>query len=102
MYAIISAGGKHFRAEEGSVIRVEKLNVEEGTKVKFDVLFINKDGSIKMGDPVVKGAYAEAEVVKNGKGAKIDIFKYKSKKNERKRQGHRQPYSEVKIVKIKG
>ena len=102
MYAIICTGGKQYRVEDGSVLRVEKLNVEEGASIKFDVMMIADGDKVKVGSPVVKGAYAEATVVKNGKGAKIDIFKYKAKKNERKRQGHRQPYTEVKITKIKG
>ncbi|MBR1748149.1 MAG: 50S ribosomal protein L21 [Clostridia bacterium] len=102
MYAIICTGGKQYRVENGSVLKVEKLAVEEGATVKFDVLLIANEGEIKVGSPVVEGAYAEATVVKNGKGAKIDIFKYKAKKNERKRQGHRQPYTEVKIEKIVG
>lgn len=101
MYAIISTGGKQYRVENGTVLRVELLKSENG-KVRFDILMLNKDGAITVGDPVVAGAYAEAEVVKNGKGAKIDIFKYKAKKNERKRKGHRQPYSEVKITSIVG
>ena len=102
MYAIICTGGKQYRVENGSVLRVEKLNAEEGASLKFDVLMIAEDGNVKVGSPVIEGAYAEATVVKNGKGAKIDIFKYKAKKNERKRQGHRQPYTEVKIEKIVG
>ena len=102
MYAIISAGGKQYRVENGSVLKVELMKAEAGSTVKFDVLMLNKDGALTVGNPVVEGAYAEAEVVKNGKGKKIDIFKYKSKKNERKRQGHRQPYTEVKITSIVG
>lgn len=101
MYAIISAGGKQYRVENGSVLRVELLKANEGDKVKFDVLMLNKDGELVVGS-ALNGAYAEAEIVKNGRGAKIDIFKYKAKKNERKRQGHRQPYSEVKITSIVG
>lgn len=102
MYAIILTGGKQYRVESGDVLRVELLNAEEGSKVKFDVLMLNKDGVVTVGNPTVSGAYVEAEVVKNGRGAKIDIFKYKAKKNERKRQGHRQPYTEVKIASIVG
>ncbi len=102
MYAIILTGGKQYRVENGEVLRVELLNAEVGSKVKFDVLMLNKDGVVTVGNPTVDGASVEAEVVKNGKGAKIDIFKYKAKKNERKRQGHRQPYTEVKITSIVG
>lgn len=101
MYAIIVSGGKQYKVEENSVIKVELLKGKAGDTVKFDVLMLNKDGSVVAGKEA-EGAYAEAVVVKNGKGPKIDIFKYKSKKNERKRQGHRQPYSEVKITKIVG
>jgi len=100
MYAIIVSGGKQYKVEKDSVIRVEKLDAEAGAKVKFDVLMVSDDGNVTVGSPVVEGAYAEAEVLKQGKGAKIDIFKYKAKKNERKRQGHRQPYTEVKISEI--
>lgn len=102
MYAVIVTGGKQYRVENGEVLRVELLKAEVGSKVKFDVMMLNKDGAVTVGNPTVEGAYAEAEIVKNGKGAKLDIFKYKAKKNERKRQGHRQPYSEVKITSIVG
>lgn len=102
MYAIIVAGGKQYKVEQDSVIKVELLNKNEvNDTVKFDVVMLNNDGVIKAGKDV-SGAYAEAQIVKNGRGPKIDIFKYKSKKNVRKRQGHRQPYSEVKITKIVG
>lgn len=101
MYAIIVSGGKQYKVEENSVLKVELLNKEEGETVKLNVLMVNNDGAIAAGKDV-ENAYAEAVIVKNGKGPKIDIFKYKSKKNERKRQGHRQPYSEIKITKIVG
>lgn len=101
MYAIIVTGGKQYKVEENSVVKVELLNKNEGDSVKFDVLLLNKDGALTVGEEA-KNAYAEAVVVKNGKGPKIDIFKYKAKKNERKRQGHRQPFTEVKITKIVG
>ncbi|MBR1624685.1 MAG: 50S ribosomal protein L21 [Clostridia bacterium] len=101
MYAIIVSGGKQYKVEKDSVIKVELLDKEIGETVKFDVLMIAGDGAVKVAADV-KDAYAEAVVVKNGKGPKIDIFKYKSKKNERKRQGHRQPFTEVKITNIVG
>lgn len=101
MYAIIVSGGKQYKVEENSVIKVELLQNEAGESVKFDIVMLNKDGNVIVGKDA-KDAYAEAVVVKNGKGPKINIFKYKAKKNERKRQGHRQPYSEVKITKIVG
>ena len=102
MYAIISTGGKQYRVENDQVLRVELLKAEAGEKVSFDVLLLNKDGEVVVGNPTVAGAKVEAEVVKHGRGAKIDIFKYKAKKNERKRQGHRQPYTEVKVTSING
>ena len=100
MYAIIEAGGKQFKVEENTVLRVEFMNKAENDTVRFDkVILVCDDGKISVGKAVEK-AYAEAVVVKNGKGPKINIFKYKAKKNERKRQGHRQPYTEIKITKI--
>lgn len=100
MYAIIEAGGKQYKVEENSVLRVELMDKKENETVRFDkVILVSEDGKISVGKAVEK-AYAEAVVVKNGKGPKIDIFKYKSKKNERKRQGHRQPFTEIKITKI--
>lgn len=101
MYAIIVSGGKQYKVEKDSVIKVELLPEEIGATVKFDIVMVNKDGVISVGKEL-EGSYAEAVIVKNGKNPKIDIFKYKSKKNERKRQGHRQPYSEVKITNIVG
>lgn len=101
MYAIIETGGKQYKVENDSILKVELLNEEIGSKVKLPVLLINKDGKISAGKDVAN-AYAEAEVTYNGKAKKINIFKYKSKKNVRKRQGHRQPYSEIKITDIVG
>lgn len=100
MYAIVLTGGKQYKVEKDSIIKVEKLNLETGSKIKLDVLMLNNDGKVKVGNPTVKGAYAEAEVTYNGKAKKINIFKYKAKKNVRKRQGHRQPYSELKVTDI--
>ncbi len=103
MYAIIKTGGKQYLVREGDVIRVEKLNAEEGSVVTFDeVLAINNDESLKVGTPTVEGAKVEAKVIKHGKGKKIIVFKYKPKKNYRKKQGHRQPYTQVQISKIIG
>ena len=102
MYAVICTGGKQYKVKDGQVLRVESLAAEVGETVKFEVMMISKDGAVTVGTPVIENAYAEAQVVKHAKGAKIDIFKYKAKKNERKRQGHRQPYTEVKIVSIVG
>ena len=101
MYAIIDACGKQYKVAEGDLVFVEKLEAAEGEKVTFDqVLLISDDGKVKVGTPTVKGAKVEATVVKQGKAKKIVVFKYKAKKNERKKQGHRQPYTQVKIEKI--
>ena len=100
MYAIIETGGKQFKVEEGQTIYVEKLNVEEGGSVTFDkVLFVGGD-DVKVGSPVVEGATVTGKVEKQGKDKKIIVFKYKAKKNNRKKQGHRQPYTKVTIEKI--
>ncbi|MGI5850894.1 MAG: 50S ribosomal protein L21 [Clostridiales bacterium] len=103
MYAIIKTGGKQYLVHEGDVIRVEKLDVEEGSEVSFDeVLAINDDESLRVGTPFVEGSKVEAKVIKHGKGKKITVFKYKPKKNYRKKQGHRQPFTQVQISKIIG
>ncbi|SHJ00914.1 50S ribosomal protein L21 [Lutispora thermophila] len=101
MYAIIRTGGKQYRVTEGDVIFVEKLPYAEGEKVKFDeVLLVGGDGEIKTGTPVISGASVEGTVLKNGKAKKIIVFKYKPKKDYRRKQGHRQPYTKVQIDKI--
>lgn len=98
MYAVIETGGKQYRVQEGDVISIEKLNVEAGEKVEFDkVLVLSNDGDFKVGAPYIEGAAVAGEVVENGKGQKVIIFKYKAKKDYRKKQGHRQPYTMVKI-----
>lgn len=101
MYAIIKTGGKQFKVSEGDIIKVEKLSVEENEKVCFDeVLMVGGNGEVKAGTPMVEGASVEGTVVRNGRGKKIIVFKFKSKKNYRKKQGHRQPYTQIKIDKI--
>ena len=101
MYAIIKTGGKQYRVSEGDVIWVEKLLYDDGEKVSFDeVLLVGGDGEIKAGTPVVNGASVEGTVLKSGKSKKIIVFKYKAKKDYRKKQGHRQPFTQVKIEKI--
>ena len=103
MYAIIKTGGKQYLVHEGDVIRVEKLDVEEGSEVTFDeVLAINDDESLRVGTPILEGSKVEARVIKHGKGKKITVFKYEPKKNYRKKQGHRQPFTQVQISKIIG
>lgn len=103
MYAVIKTGGKQYKVAEGDEIIIEKLNVEEGATVTFDEVFAIVDGEeVKIGQPKVDGAKVTASVVKNGKGPKIRIFKYKHKTNYRRRMGHRQPFTKVKIEKIEG
>ncbi len=101
MYAIIETGGKQYRAEEGRVIRVEKLPAEKGETVTFDrVLLVNKGEDLQVGKPYIKGCQVEGKVVAAGRGRKIIVYKYKPKKNYRRKQGHRQPYSDVLINSI--
>ena len=101
MYAIIRTGGKQYRVSEGDVLNVEKLNVEEGQEVVFDeVLTVVNDGDVKVGAPTVAGAKVTAKVAKQGKADKIFVFKYRAKSNYRKRQDHRQPFTQVEITSI--
>ena len=101
MKAIIVTGGKQYVVAEGDVLYIEKLNVEAEETVKFDQVLAVLDGvNTKIGAPTVEGAVVEAKVVKNGKGKKIDIIKYKPKKGEKKHIGHRQPYTKVEITSI--
>ncbi len=101
MQAIIVTGGKQYNVQEGDIIFVEKLNAEADTTVTFDqVLAIVNGDESKFGTPVVAGATVEAKVLKNGKGKKIRVFKYRSKKDSKSCQGHRQPYTKVQIEKI--
>ena len=101
MKAVIVTGGKQYTVSEGDILFVEKLNAEENATVKFDEVLAILDGeNSKIGAPVVEGAAVEAKVVKNGKGKKIDIIRYKAKKGEKRHIGHRQPYTKVEITKI--
>lgn len=101
MHAIIETGGKQYKVAEGDTLYIEKLDVEAGQTVTFSKVLAVLDGdSAKFGAPAVDGASVTANVVKNGKGKKVLVFKYKPKKNYRRRQGHRQPYTKVEIVKI--
>lgn len=98
MYAVIETGGKQYRVQEGDVIKVEKLKVSAGDDVAFDRVLILSDGqTVQVGAPVLENAKVFGTVVENGKGEKVIIFKYKSKKDYRKKQGHRQPYTMIKI-----
>ena len=102
MYAIIESCGKQYKVAEGDVVFFEKLDVEEGKKVTFDnVVLVSDDKKVEVGAPYVKGVKVEGKVVSHGKGEKILVYKYKAKKNYRRTQGHRQPYTKVEITKIK-
>ena len=100
MYAIIMSGGKQYKAEAGSVIRVEKLDAEIGAEVEFDVLLAVDGETVTAGDPLVKNCEVKGKVLAHGKAKKIVVFKYKKKKNYRKKQGHRQPFTSVEIVAV--
>lgn len=103
MYAIIETGGKQYRVQNGDQIVVEKLGAEAGDTVVFDkVLAVGEGAGVKVGTPYVEGTAVEGKVVENGKGKKVIIFKYKAKKDYRKKQGHRQPYTLVEITAIGG
>ena len=99
MYAIVANGSKQYKAEVGQVIRFEKLSANVGDKVEFDVLMVADEAGIKVADQA-KAFKAVGEVLEQGKDKKIIVFKYKAKKNERKKQGHRQPFTAVKILEI--
>ena len=100
MYAIIETGGKQYKVEANDVINVEKLDVEVGSKVELPVLMLVDAGKVTNGNPYVNGAKVTAEVVEQGKADKIVVFKYKAKKNYRRKQGHRQPYTALKILSV--
>ncbi len=98
MYAVIETGGKQYQVKEGDVIFIEKLASQAEEKISFDkVLAVGKDDAITVGAPYVDGASVAATVLKNGKGKKITVFTYKPKKGEKTKQGHRQPYTQVRI-----
>ena len=103
MFAIIETGGKQYKVKEGDIVFVEKLGSEEGSVVTFDkVIAVSSDAGFKVGAPYVEGATVTANVVKNGKGKKIYVFRYKAKKNEKKKIGHRQPFTKVQITAVNG
>ena len=103
MYAVIETGGKQYRVQEGDTVFVEKLDVAEGETVNFDkVLLLSNEGNLNAGKPYVEGANVEGTVLEQGRAKKIIVFKYKSKKNYRKKKGHRQPFTKIKIDKIVG
>ena len=101
IYAVLSTGGKQYRVQEGDVLFVEKLNAEVDSTVELtEVLAVAKDGEIKVGAPVVEGAKVVAKVLAQGKAKKVVVFKYKRKKDYRRKNGHRQPYTKIVIEKI--
>ena len=102
MYAVIESCGKQYKVAQGDVVFFEKLDAEEGKKVTFDkVILVSNDKKVEVGAPYVKGVKVEGKVLANGKAKKILVYKYKAKKNYRRTQGHRQPYTKVEITSIK-
>ena len=102
MYAVIESCGKQYKVAEGDVVFFEKLDAEEGKKVTFDkVILVSDEGKVEVGNPYVKSMKVEGKVVSHGKGKKIIVFKMKAKKNYRRKQGHRQPYTKAEITAIK-
>ncbi|HHU69304.1 MAG TPA: 50S ribosomal protein L21 [Thermoanaerobacterales bacterium] len=98
MYAIIETGGKQYRVEEGDILKIEKLDVPEGETVEFDkVLALSKEDSFSVGQPFLENTKVVGKVLEHGKEKKIIVYKYKAKKNYRRKQGHRQPFTKVKI-----
>ena len=101
MYAIIETGGKQYKVEAGDTVFIEKLDAEADSEVIFDkVIAVGTDSSINVGTPYVDGATVTAKLIKNGKSKKVVVFTYKSKKNEKRKMGHRQPYTKVEIAAI--
>ena len=101
MYAVIETGGKQYRVEEGDILFIEKLDVKADDVVDFDkVIVVGKEDGTVIGTPVVEGAKVSAKVLKNGKGKKIVVFKYRSKKDSKTKKGHRQPYTQIQIQSI--
>ena len=102
MFAVIETGGKQYKVSEGDVIFVEKLGVEDGAEYTFDKVLVVSGDTLSVGAPYVEGATVSATVLKSGRGKKIYVLKYKAKKNEKKKIGHRQDYTKVQINKIVG
>lgn len=103
MYAIVKTGGKQYRAQKEEILIVEKIEGDAGTTIELsEVVMVCADGKVKLGSPFVTGAKVKAEIVRQGKGPKINGFNYKPKKNERKRWGHRQPQTTLRVLEISG
>lgn len=100
MFAVIETGGKQYKVENGDVVYVEKLAAEEESTVEFKVVAVGGEDGLKVGAPYVEGASVSGKVLKNGKGKKITVFTYKPKKGEKRKMGHRQPYTKVQIEAI--
>ncbi|RVU54921.1 50S ribosomal protein L21 [Anaerosphaera multitolerans] len=100
MYAVIETGGKQYTVKVGDKVKIEKLNGEEGEKVTFDKVLLVGGDDLKVGKPYVEGAKVEAKILLQAKDKKIIVYKYKAKKNERKKKGHRQPFTLVEIENI--
>jgi len=100
VYAIFETGGKQYKASKGDIVYVEKLDGEPGKLVSFDALVVADGDDIRIGTPIVEGAKVRAKIVEHGKGKKVVIFKYKAKDNYRKKQGHRQPFTKIRITSI--
>ena len=100
MYAVIATGGKQYRVSEGDVLSIEKIEVEDGATVTFDVLLLSDGEDVRIGNPVVDGVKVEAKVLEQTRGEKIIVYKYKSKKDYHRKQGHRQPYTKIEITKV--
>ena len=100
MYAIIQTGGKQYKVESGDQILVEKLEAEVDAEVEFETLLVADDAGVKVGKPVLEGVTVKGKVLEHGKGKKVIVFKYKPKKDFRKKRGHRQPYTKVEILSI--
>ncbi|MEK7077808.1 MAG: 50S ribosomal protein L21 [Patescibacteria group bacterium] len=100
-FAVIKSGGKQYKVAEGETIKLEKLDAPEGGEVVFgDVLLVSNEIELKLGSPMVEGAKVSAKVVRNGRAKKVIVFKYRAKKRRKKKAGHRQHFTEVKIEKI--
>ena len=103
MYAVIKTGGKQYRVSEGDILKVEKLDAEQGSTVDFDQVLMVADGDdIKIGAPLVEGSKVSATIEEHGRGKKIEIIKFKRRKHHMKRMGHRQAYTKLKITGITG